>query len=173
MVTHDDLQENMHGALKFFLAHLNGLRHEQWDWAPSPACRSIRQILQHLCETYPDKADLEEELARPVPEVARVQALFAAAARQDYAALCRRYADIPLDTEMEIPEGDWFSGRGQVKAGTLLGRRTWEECYHTGQIVLLRLATDPDWALEESVYGGTFPAARETQTAVGNLSSMV
>lgn len=148
-----DLADDMHGALKFFLAHLNGLLPQQWDWTPAPACRSIRAILLHLCETYPDKRELEEELAQPLPDLARVQALFEAAARRDYARLCERYADVLLDEEIVIAGGDWFLGRDRVKAGTLLARRAWEECYHTGQVVLLRLATDPDWDQEAAVYG--------------------
>jgi len=149
----DDLIDTMHGALKFFLAHLNGLRDEQWDWKPSPACRSIREILAHLCETYEDKAALEEELALTVPQVARVLTLFESAARQDYARLRARYAETPLDAEIAVMGGDWFLGRNRVKAGTLLARRPWEECYHTGQVVYIRLATDPNWNQEEAVYG--------------------
>ena len=141
----DDLVDNMHGALKFFLAHLNGLRDDQWDWKPGPACRSIREILVHLCETYEDGAALREELARPTPDVSQVQALCEAAAKGDYARLRRKYAGTPLDAEIAVAGGDWFLGRAQVKAGTLLARRAWEECYHTGQIVTLRLATDPEW----------------------------
>ena len=148
----DDLMDNMHGALRFFLAHLDGLRDDQWDWKAAPACRSIREILLHLCETYEDKAALEEALARPVPDVAQVQALFEAAAKRDYARLCRKYADTPLDAEVAVSGGDWFLGRASVKAGTLLARRAWEECYHTGQIVAIRLATDPDWD-PSAVYG--------------------
>lgn len=153
----NDLQDNMHGALKFFLAHLNNLQDHQWDWKPSPSCRSIREILRHLCETYQDKAELEAELDLPVPEVCRVQALFEAAARQDYEALLQRYAAIPLHAEVSLPGGDWFLEREQVKAGTLLARRAWEECYHTGQVALLRLATDPEWDLEATVYGISTP----------------
>ena len=143
----------MHRALKFFLAHLNGLRDEQWDWKPSPACRSIREILRHLCETYMEKTALEEELARTAPEVVRVQRLFEKAAKQDYERLRARYAETPLDAEIAVPDGDWFLGRNRVKAGTLLARRAWEECYHTGQVVYIRLATDPDWNQEAAVYG--------------------
>jgi len=149
----DDMVDTMHGALRFFLAHLNGLKDEQWDWKPGSACRSIREILRHLCETYPDKDELKAELGRPVPDINRVQALFEAAARQDYARLRARYADMPLDAEIDIPGGDWFLGRPRVKAGTLLARRAWEECYHTGQIVTIRLATDPGWNQEDAVYG--------------------
>jgi uncharacterized damage-inducible protein DinB len=151
----DDLLDNMHGALRFFLAHLNNLRDEQWDWKPSAACRSIREILGHLCETYEDKAALEEELARPLPRIAQVQRLFEAAAQADYARLCERYADTSLETEVPITGNDWFLGRKSVRAGTLLMRRSWEECYHTGQVVFIRLATDPDWDQEEKVYGCT------------------
>ena len=141
----DDLVDNMHGALKFFLAHLNGLRDDQWDWKPVPACRSIREMLEHLCETYDDKTALEEALARPCPDVSQVQSLFEAAAKQDYARLRACYAQTPLDAEIAVAGGDWFLGRESVKAGTLLMRRAWEECYHTGQVVTIRLATDPDW----------------------------
>lgn len=141
----DDMVDNMHGALRFFLAHLNGLHDEQWDWKPSPACRSIREILLHLCETYEDKAALEDTLAQPRPNVPSVQALFEAAVKQDYARLRARYAETPLDAEIAIAGGDWFLGRERVKAGTLLARRAWEECYHTGQVVYIRLATDPGW----------------------------
>jgi len=141
----DDLVDNMHGALRFFLAHLDGLKADQWDWKPTPACRSIREMLRHLSETYEDKAALEEALARPIPDVPEVQRLFEAAAKRDYAGLRHRYADTLLDAEIATPGGDWFLGRASVKAGTLLARRAWEECYHTGQIVFIRLATDPDW----------------------------
>ena len=91
----DDLVDNMHGALRFFLAHLDGLKADQWDWKPAPACRSIREMLLHLSETYEDKAALEKALARPVPDVSEVQRLFEAAAKQDYARLRRKYADTP------------------------------------------------------------------------------
>jgi hypothetical protein len=148
----DDLVDNMHGALRFFLAHLHGLRDEQWDWKPAPACRSIREMLRHLCETYEDRAALEDALARPTPDVSQVQALFEAAAKRDYAHLRRKYADTPLDAEIAVPNGDWFLGRTSVKAGTLLARRAWEECYHTGQVVAIRQATDPDWD-PSAVYG--------------------
>ena len=141
----DDLVDDMHGALRFFLAHLDGLRDDQWDWKPAPACRSIRETLLHLSETYEDKAALEEALARPVPAVPEVQRLFEAAAKRDYARLRRKYADTPLDAEIAMAGGDWFLGRASVRAGTLLARRAWEECYHTGQVVFIRLATDPDW----------------------------
>jgi len=150
----DDLVDNMHGALRFFLAHLHGLRDHQWDWKPAPACRSIREILVHLCETYEDKAALEEALARPIPDTIQVQALFEAAARRDYARLRQKYADTPLDAEVAVANGDWFLGRAHVKAGTLLARRAWEECYHTGQIVAIRLATDPTWD-PSAVYAAT------------------
>ncbi len=149
----DDLIDNMRGALRFFLCHLNGLPARQWDWKPSPACRSIREMLLHLSETYEDKAALEEELARPVPDVARVQALFEQAARKDYGRLRAKYADTPLDAEITVPGGDFFLGKGSVKAGTLLARRAWEECYHTGQVVYIRLATDPEWDQEKAAYG--------------------
>lgn len=155
----DDFLDNMHGALRFFLAHLNGLRDDQWDWKPSPAVRSIREILYHLCETYEDKeegkAALEAELARPLPNIVLVQRLFEAAAKADYARLIQRYTGTPLETEGVIEGGDWFLGRERVRVGTLLSRRSWEECYHTGQVVLIRLATDPDWNQEEEVYGLT------------------
>ena len=151
----DDLLDTMHGALRFFLAHLNNLREDQWDWKPFPACRSIREILCHLCETYADKAALEEELAQPLPHIAKVQALFEAAARADYARLCERYAGVPLETEVPIAGGDWFLKREAVRVAALLMRRSWEECYHTGQVVFIRLATDPDWDQEEEVYGRT------------------
>lgn len=141
----DDLMDNAHGALKFFLGHLNGLGGDQWDWKPAPACRSIREILMHLCETYGDKAALEEALAQPHPDVVHVQSLFEAAAKQDYARLAARYAETPLDAEITVSGRDWFLNRKQVKAGTLLARRAWEECYHTGQVAYIRLATDPDW----------------------------
>jgi len=141
----DDLVDNMRGALRFFLAHLDGLKADQWDWKPAPACRSIREMLRHLCETYEDKAALEKALARPVPDVSEVQALFEAAARQDYARLSRRYEGTPLDAEIAVSGGDWFLGRASVRAGTLLARRAWEECYHTGQVVFIRQATDPEW----------------------------
>ena len=147
----DDLVDNMHGALRFFLAHLDGLKADQWDWKPSPACRSIREMLLHLSETYEDKAALEGALARPAPDVSEVQRLFEAAAKLDYARLCRKYASTPMDAEIAVAGGDWFLGRASVKAGTLLARRAWEECYHTGQIVFIRLATDPDW--DAAVYG--------------------
>lgn len=150
--TLDDLVDNMHGALRFFLAHLDGLKDDQWDWKFAPACRSIREMLLHLCETYEDKAALEEALARPAPDVAEVQALFEAAARQDYVRLRQRYTDTPLDAEIAVKGGDWFLGRVSVKAGTLLARRAWEECYHTGQVILIRQATDPAWD-PAAVYG--------------------
>jgi len=148
----DDLVDNMHGALRFFLAHLSGLRDDQWDWKAAPACHSIREILVHLCETYEDKAALEEALARPVPDVSQVQALFEAAAKRDYARLRQKYAATPLDAEIAVAGGDWFLGRASVKAGTLLARRAWEECYHTGQVVAIRQATDPEWD-PAAVYG--------------------
>jgi hypothetical protein len=151
--TLDDLVDNMHGALKFFLVHLNGLLASQWDWKPSPACRSIREMLFHLCETYEDKAALEKELAQPIPDVSRVQALFEAAAKQDYERLRVKYANTPIDHEFVITGGDFFLGRERVKVGTLLARRAWEECYHTGQIVYIRLASDPTWDQEAAVYG--------------------
>lgn len=158
----DDLVDNMTGALRFFLAHLDGLKADQWDWKPAPACRSVREMLRHLCETYPDKAALEEALARPVPDVAEVQALFEAAALADYARLRARYADTPLNAEIAVPGGDWFLGRASVKAGTLLARRAWEECYHTGQVVFIRLATDPDWD-PAAVYALTHSETRKKQ----------
>ncbi|MGI4787570.1 MAG: hypothetical protein ACRYFS_01825 [Janthinobacterium lividum] len=151
--TADDLVDNMQGALKFFLAHLNGLLPHQWDWKPSTKCRSIREIFLHLCETYEDKAGLEVELTEAVPDVTRVQALFEAAAKRDYEHLREKYGETPLETEISVPGGDFFLGRDRVKVGTLIGRRTWEECYHTGQIVYIRLATDPDWDQEAEVYG--------------------
>ena len=151
----DDLSDTMHGALRFFLAHLNGLRENQWDWKLSSSCRSIREILRHLCGTYEDKAALEAELAQPLPEIVQVQKLFEAAAKADYARLCERYRNTPLETEVTIVGGDWFLGRDSVRVGTLLARRAWEECYHTGQVVFIRLATDPDWDQEGEVYGLT------------------
>jgi hypothetical protein len=149
----EDLIDNMHGALRFFVAHLNGLRDDQWDWKPSHACRSIREILFHLSETYEDRTALAEELARTIPDVVRVQTLFEAGAKRDFEKLRRRYANTPLDAEMAIPGGDFFLNRGHVRAGTLLARRAWEECYHTGQVVYIRLATDPDWDQPGDVYG--------------------
>ncbi len=151
--TLDDLVDNMHGALKFLLMHLNGLLAPQWDWKPSPACRSIREMLFHLCETYEDKDALEEELKQPVPDVSRVQALFEAAAKLDYERLRVKYADTPIDHEVVLAGSDFFLGRERVKMGTLLARRAWEECYHTGQIVSIRLASDPLWDQEAAVYG--------------------
>lgn len=156
----DDLVDNMTGALRFFLAHLDGLKADQWDWKPAPACRSVREMLRHLCETYPDKAALEKALARPAPDVSEVQALFEAAALADYARLRARYAGTPLGVEIAIPNGDWFLGSAAVKAGTLLARRAWEECYHTGQIVYIRLATDPDWD-PAAVYAKAHPGMKE------------
>ena len=149
----DDLIDNMHGALQFFLAHLNGLLLHQWDWKPYPACRSIREMLLHLCETYADKAALDEELAKTVPDVERVQILFEAAAKLDYGRLRVKYADTAIDYEVAIPNGDFFLGTDRVKAGTLLARRAWEECYHTGQVVFIRLASDPTWDQAAAVYG--------------------
>jgi hypothetical protein len=152
-VTLDDLLDNMRGALRLLLAHLNGLRPHQWDWTPSLACRSIRDILLHMSEIFEGKDDLVRELSTPVPDVARVQALFEAAAEGDYERLRLRYLETPLDTDMVVEGSDFFLGREQVRAGTLLARRAWEECYHAGQVVYIRLATDPDWDQEGEVYG--------------------
>lgn len=46
----------------------NSLLPYQWDWKAYPACRSIREILLHLCVTYEDKAALEAEVAQPSPD---------------------------------------------------------------------------------------------------------
>ena len=111
---------------------------------------------QHLCETYEDKAALEEALARPVPNVSQVQALFETAAKarlRPAAPKVRRHAARRRDRRSPAATGS--SGRAQVKAGTLLARRAWEECYHTGQVVFIRLATDPAWNQEAAVYGRT------------------
>ena len=148
-----DLLDNMEGALRFFLTHLNGLRDYQWDWRPSLACRSIRDILLHLSETYEDKDALREELTRSVPDVGRVQALCEVGAKNDFEKLRAKYADTPLDFEVGVVGGDLFLGRSTVRVGTLLARRAWEECYHTGQVAYIRLATDPDWNLDQEVYG--------------------
>jgi hypothetical protein len=148
----DDLIDNMHGALRFFLAHLNGLLPHQWDWKPYSACRSIREMLLHLCETHEEREALEEELAQPVPDILHVQSLFESSSKHDYERLRLRYVNTPLDAEIVIPGGDFFLGKDQVRAGTLLARRAWEECYHTGQVVFIRLATDPEWDQAAAVY---------------------
>ena len=88
-----------------------------------------------------------------MPDLAHVQSLLEDAAKRDYDRLCRRYADTPLEAGIAVPGGDWFLDRAAVKAGTLLARRAWEECYHTGRVVSIRLATDPDWDQEATVYG--------------------
>lgn len=70
----DEILDNLYRSQRFFRAHLNGMREDQWDWKPYPACRSIREVLRHWADIFAgaDPA-LRAHLEEVAPNVASVQ----------------------------------------------------------------------------------------------------
>ena len=137
-----------------FLAHLKGLRDDQWDWKPYPECKSIRETVAHLIaddraavvmlETgeFPDFGGMLEREAAP----AKLQALLAESHENLCAFLRRRFADAPLDGVVK-----YFFGPEPLGLAIMGGSS--EDYYHAGQVAFIRMASDPQWDYKE-IYGG-------------------
>lgn len=142
----DEILDNLYHSQRFFRAHLNGIRQEQWDWKPSPACRSVREILLHWTEMAEmfgvGGGALQASLKEATPDVALVQSLMKEAGLRFGAELRAQYADSPLDSL--LPNG--------TSVGSMLAGLSAEDVYHAGQVAYIRLATDPGWDWIKAVH---------------------
>lgn len=149
----NDVINKVRMSRRYFLKHLHGVRNEQWDWKPSPQCKSIREILAHMVAN--DRLFMETLNADSPMEHGSVEerdiAKLLEMLNKSHESLCAflrlRHANTPLDTE--IP----FFGRTE-KLETAMSRISFEDYYHAGQIALIRMATDPSWENCVSVHDG-------------------
>ena len=140
----DEIMASFHFSQRFFRAHLNGIRSDQWDWKPFPACRSIREILLHWADLYsPGQTGLQTALEPTEPNVATVQSLMKEAGERYAAEYHEKYADTPMDAPFR-PNG--------ITVGTVLASFPAEDNYHAGQIAFIRLATEPEWDWVKAVH---------------------
>ena len=152
-----------------FLAHLKGLRDDQWDWKPYPECKSICETLAHLIaddratvvmlETgeFPDFGGmLEREAATP-----KLLDLLAESHENLCAFLRGRFADTPLDGVVK------FFG-GSEPLGLAIAGISSEDYYYAGQVAFIRMATDPAWDYYKEIYGG---GVAWDESAIPNLST--
>ena len=139
----DEILQSFYSSQRFFRAHLNGMRADQWDWKPFPACRSIREILLHWAEQFsPGQTAFQAAMQAPTPDVAVLQRLMKEAGVRFAEAYREKYAETPMDAP--------FSNGTPV--GTVLAGFSGEDNYHAGQIAFIRLATDPDWDWVKAVH---------------------
>lgn len=142
----EEMFANLSHSQRFFRAHLNGIRQEQWDWKPSPACRSVREILLHWTEMAEmfgvGDGALQTSLKKATPDVSLVQALMKDAGLRFAAGFRAQYADSPMDSL--LPNG--------TAVGSMLAGLPAEDMYHAGQVAYIRLATDPAWDWVKAVH---------------------
>lgn len=145
--------EGIRESRRFFLRHIEDVREDQWDWKPYPECKSIRETLAHLVTD--DRAsiamlrdgsitdwDAVEVHETDVPKLLDLLNQ----SHGEYCAFVRdRYADTPLDTEI-----DFFTGK--TKLGLAIAGISSEDHYHAGQIAFIRMATDPEWDYYQAIY---------------------
>ena len=156
----EDLIDSLRASRSSFHKHLVGLRDDQWDWKPYPECKSIRETLVHLIQD--DRAAVEAIEKNCEPDYETLMAAAAALAAQDVdhlkalsessfaallALLTSRYADAPLDAEINV-----FGATKKLGVGIPFFSS--EDYYHTGQIAFIRMASDPSWNYYAAIYGG-------------------
>ncbi len=139
----DEILDNFYRSQRSFRAHLNGMREEQWDWKPFPACRSIREILLHWADLFsPGETPLRAALKTATPDVAAVQRLMQEAGQRFGGGFREQYADAAMDSP--FPNG--------LALGSVLAGLSSEDSYHAGQVAFIRLATDPAWDWVRAVH---------------------
>ncbi len=139
----EEILNSFYFSQRFFRAHLNGMRADQWDWKPFPACRSIREILLHWAEQFtPGQTAFQAALEPTTPDVALVQTLMKEAGVRFADGYREKYAETPMDAP--FPNG--------TPVGTVLASLSGEDNYHAGQVAFIRLATDPDWDWVKAVH---------------------
>jgi uncharacterized damage-inducible protein DinB len=145
--TLEELLEGVRDSRKHFLKHVHGLREEQSDCKPSPACKSIRETLAHLIQVdravlqtgqEPDYAALE----RPERDLNCLRAMLEESHEQFCAFLATRRS-APKCTS---------PATGRSRAGPFY--LSAEDFYHAGQVAFVRMATDPSLADYSSISGG-------------------
>ncbi len=141
----------------YFLRHLAGLTDADWHFKPFPEVKTIAETLQHMIvddlsalESLETGADPEYDAYEPetgTPE--QLLARLAETHAQLLQAIARRFPDPAPDTKICI-WGDlkpFVSGVGWLSS---------EDCYHAGQVALLRMAKDPKWDYYLTVYGQSY-----------------
>ncbi len=158
-LTLTDWIEGLQGSRRHLLAHMNGMRDDQWDWKAGPGCKSVRETLAHL--VVDDRAALQSlttggepdyeglsqtALAEAGGDLTRQREILDASFAQLIAHLQAAYADTPLDVEVSV----WGA---PMKLARAIAYFSSEDFYHAGQIAYIRLATDPDWNYYADIYG--------------------
>ena len=149
-----ELVEGLRAARSYFLLHLVGVRDDQWDWKPYPACKSIRETIAHL--VVDDRAALYSLQHGAEPDYDAMEVAerdlhtLLKLLRESHDQLCsyliEHYGSQPLDSA--------FSAYGRVrKLGQGIPDLASEDYFHAGQVTFIRLATDPDWDYYAAIYG--------------------
>jgi len=151
----DSVIEGVRESRKYFLKHIKGVRDDQWDWKPYPECKSIRETLAHLVSD--DRAQVVILETGKMPDFDAIEehetdlTKLLALLQESHEKLCAfikdRFATTPLDTKVA------FFGGEMTLAHAIAGISS-EDSYHAGQVVFIRLATDPSWDYYGSIYGG-------------------
>ena len=156
--TFEDLLESLRASRSHFHKHLAGLRDDQWDWKPYPECKSIRETLIHL--VVDDRAAMDAIEKNGEPDYEALVATATADAGSDIrhlksltdesfsrllGILTAKYADAPLDTEVNV-----FGSL--KKLGVAIPFYSSEDYYHTGQVAFIRMASDPAWNYYAAIY---------------------
>jgi hypothetical protein len=149
-----DLVSGLRTARAYFLAHLIGLRDDQWDWKPYPACKSIRETLAHM--VLDDRAALYSIQHGHEPNYAAMEVaerdldklLFML--RQSHEELCAYLLAHFSDQSLDSCFGVYGSVR---KLGQGIPDLASEDYFHAGQVTFIRLATDPAWDYYAAIYG--------------------
>jgi hypothetical protein len=140
----EEVLSELSRSQKFYRAHLNGIQAGEWDWKPFPACRSIREILNHWVDSFAaEDTALRSALDPAVPDVAVIQRLMREAGRRYSAGFQQRYEGAAMDDLC-------LEGRNRV--GAVLASLGAEDNYHAGQIAFIRLAIDPEWDWVKAVH---------------------
>jgi len=129
------------------------LKDDQWDFKPFPACKSIRETLQHL--VVDDRAALNSLTTGGEPDyeagacnITDLEQLHQALEESHDAllnAIRSRYASSGMDADICV----WGS---HEKLGSGLPYFSSEDFYHAGQVAFIRMASDPDWDYYETIY---------------------
>lgn len=148
----DSVIAGIRASRKHFLKHLKGVQGDQWDWKPYPECKSIRETLAHLVSD--DRASIEmldkgqldyEALQENEKDIAKLLQILSKSHEQLCAFIKTRYANTPLDQEIQF-----FSGKEPLWRA--ISGISAEDYYHAGQVAFVRMATNPSWDYYSDIY---------------------
>ncbi len=133
-MTVTDLVNTVRDSRRHFWKHVNGLSDAQWDWKPYPECKSVRETLAHLVQD--DRAAL---------------AALHSGGEPDYESFAEPERDLDRLRALLADMSAW----GAIKPlGLGIPYFCSEDYFHAGQVLFIRLATDPAWDYYSAVYGG-------------------